>query len=184
MSERAGDEVPHPRAKEKPYGRGANWVALALVLSTPVLCCFFNPVLLMFLKTVTVVNETPYAVHAVPVSRDEGGEVRRAFLVHRMWLAIPVPTDLLVPGNASTSFVYDWDDDNLCWLAVRGHDGPWKVVQGPMSSKPVCALVEHSDAGCCGTAKDFAFTVGSLEHLADAPDWMLRAASLAPDAGR
>ncbi len=178
------DPAPPPRTKEKPYGRGANWVALAVVLCMPVLCCLFNPMLLAFMKTVTVVNHTPAVLQVVPVSRDAAGEVQRPGLAYREWLVIPVATDLLVPANGSTSFVYDWDDDNLCWLAARGPAGPWKVVEGPMRDRPACALVEHSDAGCCATAEDFVFTVESLEHLADAPDWMLRAAELGSDGGR
>lgn len=131
-------------------------VALGILAVLPVACLLLNPMLLMFLTPVTVVNRTATALHVVPVSRGETGFVRRSALV----------------ANAETSFVYDWDDDNLCWLAVRAGDGGWKVAHGPMAEMRVCAVVEHSDAGCCSTADDFRFTVEAVESLEDAPAWM------------
>lgn len=156
-------------------------MTLAIALVVPLLCCLFNPMLLMFLTSVSVENRTATVLHAVPVTRDEGGDVRRAFLTQGQLLAIPAATDLVIPAHGRTSFVFDWDDDNLCWLAVRTLDGSvWKLVRGPEHA--ACALVEHSDAGCCGTGVH-SFTIETLDGLEAAPDWMVRAAKLTSDAG-
>lgn len=156
-----------------------------LLLLSPLLlslCCFANPMLLGFLAPVGITNRSKEDLRAIPLGRGETQVHLPPLYWSRFPVAIPRGNDTFsVPEGESTSFIYDWDDINLCWLLVRSASSGWKVV--PSSLKGLsCALIPVTDGGCCrGLGEEFVFEIDDLASLPDAPSWLVAAAC--PDGG-
>jgi hypothetical protein len=154
-------------------GIGAALVGVALLV--PFLCCFANPMLLIFLQPVNISNHSRETVRARPFGRGEGGGLHRPPLYWtRFPVAVPrIDAEFLVLPGESTSFIYDHDDINLCWLLVRSESSNWKVIRSSID-RPVCALDPNADGGCCrGLTEDFTFKIDELSSLPEAPDWLV-----------
>lgn len=147
------------------------------------LCCFANPMLLAFLDPVGITNRSKEELHAIPVGRGDQGQLDTPPLY---WSRFPVAiprgnAPFIVPAGESTTFIYDMDDTNLCWLLVRSTSSSWKIIPSSLRG-PSCALSPVTDGGCCrGLADGFAFEVDDLASLPDAPSWLVAAAC--PDGG-
>ncbi|MDP1823673.1 MAG: hypothetical protein Q8L48_10535 [Archangium sp.] len=162
-------------------------VSLALlVLLSPLLlslCCFANPMLLGFLEPVGITNRSMEELRAIPLGRGEPGRPHAPPLYwSRLPVALPRGNDtFIVPAGGSTTFIYDWDDINLCWLLVRSASSNWKVIPSSLKG-PSCALSPVTDGGCCrGLGEGFAFEIDDVATLAEAPSWLVAAAC--PDGG-
>jgi hypothetical protein len=91
--------------------------------------------------------------------------------------ALPRPcSEFIVPAGASTSFIYDFDDVNLCWLLVKSESSGWKVAPSSLKG-PSCAPTPSASGGCCTAVEsDFTFQVEDLSTLPDAPAWLVHEA--------
>lgn len=138
--------------------------------------------LLMFIQTVGISNQSKSELRAIPMGRTQQTLVPPPLYWTRFPLAIPRgQAEFVIPPGERLSFNYDTDDVNLCWLLVRDASSRWKVVPSSLDI-PSCALKESVDGGCCrGLSDDFSFEIENLESLVDAPDWLV--ASAVPDAG-
>lgn len=125
-----------------------------------------------------VVNDTTSTLEAVPLG-----------LANRLPIVLVPPhasgplhiylrlrdTPLVVPPNASARLLYDFDDANLCWLAVRAQGtSQWKFVPSRLAATPSCAPPPELNHPCCAAVTD-AFVVRELDALEDAPTWMTEA---------
>lgn len=127
-----------------------------LVLTTPVLCCFGNPMLLAFITEVRVTNASGEPVLVAPYGIPEGGAVLARLPLYLTKWPIGIPrtgSPYSVSAGASASILYDWDDINFCWLVVRGHAGPARVLRTkqppencpwPPARAPCCSHPEPS----------------------------------------
>lgn len=132
----------------------------------------------LFVMESSVVNDTTSSLEAVPLG-----------LANRLPIVLVPPhasgplhiylrlrdTPLVVPPNASARLLYDFDDANLCWLAVRAQGtSQWKFVPSRLAATPSCAPPPEMNRPCCAAVTD-AFVVRDLNTLEDAPTWMTEA---------
>jgi hypothetical protein len=128
-----------------------------------------------FIVPGVVRNASAHAIEVIPVGRWEttGSAVGRAPLYRAKWVPIlrGGPPLVVAPGE-TTTFLYDFDDINLCWLLVK-EERNWKVLPTTLDSSGPCAL-EKSARGkpCCAALPEDAQVVPPTETLADAPPWL------------
>ncbi len=150
------------------------WLLMLLVPSVAVVVlCFwllvfaavtlpYNPMLLVFLETFDIANESGETIAITPIGATETAHRLRelpSFQEDYPPARDAVSRNIPMAPGQRIKYTYDWDDVNFTHIVIRGPDGVVRAL----------ATDYRIEEGCCGPPKRDEYIIPPLSEIPMAP---------------